>query len=265
VLPALWETLAGSFFLRHGRHLDQVELAAGLERGGPILVWWRLKPGAPKSLTKTLTTLSLPGAATEIMVNEEVQGHKPDDASAGVLVLDHHGLELRARPGVFFQANLDLNPRLVDLVLDSVRGDGPVLDLFSGLGNFSLPLAASGRSVTGVENSPAAVANARVNAQAAGPAGVDLMEADVAEAFDYLEPGRFETVVLDPPRRGAPRVADQVARLAPARIVYVSCNPRFLARDMVALEKSGYGLRSLRPMDMFPRTVHLEVVAVLDR
>jgi len=87
----------------------------------------------------------------------------------------------------------------------------------------------------------------------------------VIEAFDYLGSGRFETVVLDPPRRGAPRVADRVARLAPARIVYVSCNPRFLARDLKTLEQSGYALQSLTPVDMFPRTVHLEVVAVLDR
>jgi 23S rRNA (uracil1939-C5)-methyltransferase len=269
ILPRLREALAGPFFRRHAQRLDQAELAAGLETGSAVLVTWRLKPGAPRSVIKTLEGLDLGGVSGEVTVGDEAgggRGGRPGRLGPSVLVLDHGptGLKLRAGSGVFFQANLALNRRLVDLVLLKTRGSGPVLDLFCGLGNFTLAAAVGGgRPVTGVELNPRAVAWARENARAAGLRGIDLMEADAAAALDYLQPGRFETVVLDPPRRGAPEVTGRVAALGPERVIYVSCRPETLGRDLRAM--TGYGLEGFTLLDLFPRTLHLEVVAVLNR
>ncbi len=263
-LPRLRQALAGPFFRRHARRLDQVELAAGLEADTDVLAQWRLSPGAPRSVIKTLEGLDLPGVRSEVVVGDEAG--RPGRLGPSILVLDHDltGLALRVGSGVFFQANLALNRRLVDLVLQKTRGRGPVLDLFCGLGNFTLPLAAGGgRAVMGVENSPRAVAWARENARNAGLSRIDLMESDAAAAFEFFAPGRFEILVLDPPRRGAPDVAGRVAALGPDRVIYVSCRPETLGRDLRAMD--GYGLEGLTLLDLFPRTLHLEVVAVLDR
>jgi 23S rRNA (uracil1939-C5)-methyltransferase len=265
-LPRLGRALAGPFFRRHARRLDQVELAAGIEDDSTVLSLWRLLPGTPRSMVKTLEGLDIPGVQSEVIVGD--QTGRPGRLESSVMVLDHKptGLELRAGSGVFFQANLALNRRLVDLVLQHTDAAGPVLDLFCGLGNFTLPLAAptgAGRPVMGVENNPRALAWARENARAAGLTEIDLMEADAAAAFEFFVPGRYETIVLDPPRRGAPNVAGPAAALGPQRIIYVSCRPETLGRDLDFM--SGYRLKSLTLVDLFPRTLHLEAVAVLDR
>lgn len=140
-----------------------------------------------------------------------------------------------------------------------------LLDLYSGVGAFGLPLAAAGASVTAVEEHAAAVADGRRSAELNGIAGVRFMRAPVERALPGIE-GPFDGAVLDPPRRGChPAVIEELARLAPRRVVYISCHPGILGRDLPPLLGLGYRLVRLQPVDLFPQTPHIETVVVLER
>ncbi len=173
-------------------------------------------------------------------------------------------------PTAFFQTNPAAAAALVDLVLEAIDPRaGHVLDLYSGSGLFTLPLAARGHRVTAVEENPRAVADAERNLDVnrLDPRLVRLIHARSEHAIRDLERQAVDAVVLDPPRQGcAPAVIDAVfTRLAPPRVVYVSCNPAALAEELPAIVAAGYRVTSVRPVDMFPHTPHVEAVAVLDR
>jgi 23S rRNA (uracil-5-)-methyltransferase RumA len=172
-------------------------------------------------------------------------------------------------PTAFFQTNLAAAAALVDLVLEAIDPRaGHVLDLYSGSGLFTLPLAARGHRVTAVEENARAVADAERNLDVnrLDPRRVRLIHARTEHAIRDLERQAVDAVVLDPPRQGcAPAVIDAVfTRLAPPRVVYVSCNPAALAEELPAIVAAGYRVTSVRPVDMFPHTPHVEAVAVLD-
>jgi 23S rRNA (uracil1939-C5)-methyltransferase len=174
------------------------------------------------------------------------------------------GLDLEVPADVFTQVNPAANRRLLGTVLELggfVAGER-VLDLYCGAGNFTLPLGRRGVTVEGVERDPLAVAAARANAARLGLASVRVACAPVATALGEVR-GDVDAVVLDPPRAGA---ADAIAALVarrPRRIVYVSCDPATLARDLRALVTSGYRLARVQPLDLFPQTYHIESVAEL--
>jgi len=172
----------------------------------------------------------------------------------------------------FWQVHREAPGLLAAAVLDAV-GDvagGRVVDLFSGAGLFSAPLAdavgPSGRVVT-VEGDERAVRDARRALH--GAANVELHAGDVARvlgAGEHGAAGGADVVVLDPPRAGAGRgVVDAVVALGPRRVVHVACDPASLARDVALLGEAGYVLGGLRAFDLFPMTHHVECVAVLDR
>lgn len=172
-------------------------------------------------------------------------------------------------PGCFSQVNAGQNSRLIGLVLSLA---GPVagkrvLDLYCGMGNFSVPLAMGGARVTGVEQNGESIARARINVMEAGAANTLFINADVPAAVRrfMLEKAAFEIIVLDPPRTGLGRDSALLADLAPGRIIYVSCDPATLARDVVLLRARGYALTVLAPVDMFPQTHHIESVALLEK
>jgi 23S rRNA (uracil1939-C5)-methyltransferase len=172
-------------------------------------------------------------------------------------------LELAAR--AFFQVNRAQAARLYALTADlaAPRAGDLVLDLFSGLGGIALTLARRGARVVGVEAQPEAVAAARRAATAAG-LDVDFRTGDVAEVL--AEVGAADLAVLDPPRKGcAPAVLARLAALAPRRVVYVSCDPGSLARDLARLGALGLRTTSVQPVDLHPGTPHVEAVAVLER
>jgi 23S rRNA (uracil1939-C5)-methyltransferase len=165
----------------------------------------------------------------------------------------------------FFQANRFLAEDLVSSVARAVPRDAVVLDLYSGAGLFSIALASQMKRVIGIEINPFAVHDARVNARAAGLANVEFMQGDVSKTVVRVPRGDTETIVVDPPRGGLPR--DLVAHLQerrPASIVYVSCDPPSLARDLVRFARAGYELRSVEALDLFPGTFHIESVAWLE-
>ena len=143
-----------------------------------------------------------------------------------------------------------------------------VLDLFCGLGNFTLPIARHAATVVGVEGESGLVARARENGQRNGLENVEFFTANLQE--ERVE-GRwfhngYDKLLLDPPRSGALELVQQIDRIAPGRIVYVSCNPATLARDAAELvHNQGYRLDAAGVMDMFPHTAHVESIALFTR
>lgn len=178
-----------------------------------------------------------------------------------VLELQGDGVRLRASPASFYQVNLENNLALVAHVREIVteRRSERVLDLYAGIGNIGLAIAAAGTPVVAVESPGPGAEDLRFNASPFP--GTEIL-AVKAEKF---EPSRvaFDAVVLDPPRSGAAGVLGRVARNRPKTVVYVSCFAPNAARDLGELK--GYTLRSLTAFDLFPDTHHVEVVAVLER
>lgn len=168
--------------------------------------------------------------------------------------------------GTFRQAHRTENQRLVEIVL-AAAGPLPgrqVMDLYAGSGNFSLPAAQIGARVTAVEGDKAAVAALQAAARAAD-LPLEAITGNVASILDTWPPASpGATVILDPPREGAAAVLPRLLRLAPERIVYVSCHFHALLRDLQTLADQGWTLRTLVPVDMFPQTGQLEWVATLD-
>ena len=175
----------------------------------------------------------------------------------------------RVSPGSFFQVNTPLAARLAEEVLRELQAHLPeggrkaeVLDLYCGVGLFSRALAPHVGRVTGVELSPAACADFRHNLK--GQDNARLLPGEVAEVLPGLSP-RPDAAVADPPRAGlGPGVVRALAALAPL-IVYVSCDTATLARDARELGRQGYTLRSVRMLDLFPQTYHLETLSVWSR
>jgi len=170
----------------------------------------------------------------------------------------------------FFQTNTLQAERLFALVEDACELDGSetLLDLYAGTGAISLRLARRVRAVYGIELAAAAVADAIRNARANGIDNCTFLAGEVRHVLpDLLRQGVTASVVVaDPPRAGFhPKALTALAALAPARIVYVSCNPSTLARDVGELARHGYRLEWVQPVDMFPQTPHIEAVARLRR
>ncbi len=148
-----------------------------------------------------------------------------------------------------------------------IQPEDRVLDLFCGMGNFTLPLAKRAASVVGVEGVAALVAKGEYNARYNSLKNVTFFHENLEEdvtRHPWAALG-FDKILLDPARAGAPGVMQHVIKLAPRRVVYVSCNPTTLARDSEALLSAGYQIRRLAMLDMFPHTGHLESMALFER
>ncbi|HVN42444.1 MAG TPA: 23S rRNA (uracil(1939)-C(5))-methyltransferase RlmD [Steroidobacteraceae bacterium] len=180
------------------------------------------------------------------------------------------GVSIEFGPADFIQVNGELNARMVEravALLEPAPGQ-TVLDLFCGLGNFSLPLARSGAEVVAVEGEESLVARARANAERNGLPNVAFHVANLFEdvAGRPWAERRYGRVLLDPPRAGAREVLPVVARSGAARVVYISCHPGSLARDAgILVQEHGFRLSAAGVMDMFPHTTHVEAMAVFDR
>lgn len=184
--------------------------------------------------------------------------------------LSAHQLRLGFRPTDFTQVNADLNHRMVDRALDLLQParQERVLDLFCGLGNFTLPLARRSGEVVGVEGDTQLVERARRNAHDNAIDNARFYAADLSgdqRAAAWLD-RPYDKLLLDPPRSGALEMLQHLPRIQARRIVYVSCNPATLARDAGELVHShGYRLEGAGVMDMFPQTAHVESIAVFER
>jgi 23S rRNA (uracil-5-)-methyltransferase RumA len=181
------------------------------------------------------------------------------------------GLRFRVRPNAFLQTNTEMAERLYELVLDAagLTGAETVYDLYCGTGTIGLALARSALTVWGVEISEESVACAIENAELNGIGNAAFFAGNVSQSLAELREraGPPDVVVVDPPRAGlAGKSLHRTGGLGAGRIVYVSCNPTTLASDLKVLrDENGYELRSVRPVDMFPHTPHIESVSLLER
>jgi 23S rRNA (uracil1939-C5)-methyltransferase len=195
----------------------------------------------------------------------------PADAPPLEYSLPDFGVFLRFRPTDFTQVNHGINRMLVRRAMGLLKpaAGERIADLFCGLGNFTLPIAASGATVVGVEGAKALVDRARMNAELNGLA--ERCEFQVANLFEATPEsiaalGKLDKLLIDPPREGAAEVVKALGEAAPARIVYVSCNPATLARDAAILvHEKGYALRGAGIASMFPNTSHVESIALFER
>lgn len=268
LLKPLRETLAR---LSIRERIPQVEVAVGDE--ATVLVLRVLQPLAPQDGEL------LREFAGRHAVRIYLQPRGPDSAQPFCPAMDadlcyalpEFDLKIGFSPTEFTQINYAMNRVLVRRAL-SLLDPQPVervADMFCGLGNFTLAIARRGAAVVGVEGSPGLIARAAANAAANGLEAVaefhvrDLFKIDSA-ALNAL--GRFDRMLIDPPRDGAIELVKALGERAPARIVYVSCNPATLARDAAVLVRTrGYRLSGAGVVNMFPHTSHVESIAVFDR
>ena len=180
------------------------------------------------------------------------------------------GKKFRLSPRSFYQVNRDQAEHLYEKALElaQLTGEETALDLYCGTGTISLVLSACAKKVIGVEIIPAAIRDAKENAVRNGVDNVEFLCADAAQAAaHFAETGiRPDVIVVDPPRKGIDaQVVDAMAQMAPKRIVYVSCDPATLARDLKRLEEQGYRTETACAFDMFPRCAHVETVCLLSK
>ena len=179
------------------------------------------------------------------------------------------GLKIRLSPLSFYQVNRDMAELLYKKAAEYAKPDGKnIVDLYCGAGTIGLSMAESAKSVVGVEIVSEAVEDARFNANANNIKNARFICADAAEAAERLalEGVKPDVVIIDPPRKGCqPELIDIIAtRFSPERVVYVSCDPATLARDAARFAEKGYQLREYTPVDLFPRTAHIECAALFE-
>jgi 23S rRNA (uracil1939-C5)-methyltransferase len=180
------------------------------------------------------------------------------------------GLEMAFDPSDFVQTNAEINQAMIRRAVDllDLSSDDRVLDLFCGLGNFTLPIATRAAEVVGIEGESSLVSRAAANAQRNGLENAGFYAADLNE-----EPGSapwlnapYDKVLIDPPRSGAEFILPHIAASGARRVVYVSCHPASLARDAgILVEQFGFQLMGAGVMDMFPHTGHVESIALFER
>ncbi len=180
------------------------------------------------------------------------------------------GVRVRINPLSFYQVNRNMAERLYEKAREYAAPEGKILlDLYCGAGTIGLSMAKEAKSLIGVEIIPEAVRDAEFNAETNGIRNARFVSADAAKAAEKLKKEGIspDVVILDPPRKGcSAELLHTVAEdFSPERIVYVSCDPATLARDLNILEGLGYKLIEYTPFDLFPRTAHVETVALLSR
>jgi len=183
--------------------------------------------------------------------------------------MDEFDLTMAFHPMDFTQVNAGINRNMVHRAVEwlDVQPGERILDLFCGLGNFTLPLARKGGQVVGVEGDDAMVVRGRENARLNDLSNVEFHGADLHGDFtgqSWAKEG-FDKILIDPPRSGAEEICKYLTAFGANRIVYVSCNPATLARDAGVMVRNGYRLVQAGVMDMFPHTTHVESIALFER
>ncbi len=265
LLPALADLIGG---LSISRRLPQIEMAMDDERC--ILILRILDPLTDEDVERLYAFQTM----HELVFYLQAGGpdsvaplREPLDLAYRLPAFD---LTLGFLPGDFTQVNSDINRKMLDRALHLLdpRADERVLDLFCGIGNFTLPIARHAATVVGVEGDAGLVERARANAARNGLDNTRFYTADLygeLKAEPWMRE-RFDKALIDPPRSGALQVLPLLPRLGVERLVYVSCYPATLARDAGELTaRYGYRLCSAGVMDMFPHTAHVESIALFEK
>lgn len=250
--------------------LPQIEVAKG--DTDVALVFRHLEPLSATDHEKLIVFCRERGWHCYLQPGNETTTHRIwPETGLERLYYEHpdYALRLAFHPQDFTQVNRVINRDMVKqaLALLEVQSTHRVLDLFCGLGNFTLPLARFAREVIGVEGSAAMVMRGAENARANALSNVSFHAWDLTQDVGN-QPwarGGFERILIDPPRAGALEVIPWLVKLGAERLVYVSCNPATLARDAGELAQRGYRLAAVGVMDMFPHTTHVESMALFLR
>jgi len=265
-LPGL-STLIHSLEAR--RTIPQIEVACGDDTCA--LVFRNLETLVDSDLEKLRAYARESGIAILLQPGGPATVHNLEPAEVQLsFAFPDYGLELEFGPSDFIQVNADMNRKMVRRAIELLQpGPGDrILDLFCGLGNFTLPVATCAAEVVGVEGDQELVNKGRANAERNGLENAFFHAADLNE-----EPGAapwlsqpYDKVLVDPPRSGAEFILPHVAASGARRLVYVSCHPASLARDAgILVHEHGFRLKGAGVMDMFPHTGHVESVALFER
>ena len=234
LIMAPWINSALAALQGHAAETTQLSLRYGINTGS-----WMLQPAFHEA--------GVPMASGQKHYTEELLGHT-----------------FRVASPSFFQVNTHQAERVATMVIDALAltGTETVVDAYAGVGTFAVLIAGRAGRVVAVEESASAMADARVNAE--GIANVELRQAKTEDVLMELAEDGIDAVILDPPRAGcAPGTLEALVARPPRRIVYVSCDPETLARDLAVLAAGPFQIESVVPVDMFPQTHHVECVATL--
>lgn len=264
-LTSLRTLIAG---LKAYRKIPQIEMAVGDE--ATALVFRHLVPLEDDDVKK----LREYGKQNRLQIYLQSAGPDsvtllwPETATLSYS-LPRHDIRIFFQPTGFVQVNSDINHKMIDyaLAMLELEPDDRVLDLFCGLGNFSLPMARQVAAVVGVEGDTGLIQQACSNARYNEINNVEFIAADLTKPLsDAALQRNFNKILLDPPRTGAKEVLPRIASVGASHIVYVSCNPATLARDAGELvHNQGYKLSRAGVMDMFPHTTHVEAIALFEK
>ncbi len=245
------------------------QIDVGCDAAGVVEVILHALPDAAAKLRPWLSETAQQGGFNAFLQSGRKQSLQTVRETA---VMSHQvgsdPVTLQAGPGCFTQVNPDQNSRMVDhvLALADLQGQERVLDLFCGIGNFSLPLARQAGEVVGVEDYAPSIASARKNATNNGINNARFFAGDArGAALKHQGERPFDLVVLDPPRSGCYAVMKELQQVKPERVIYVSCDPATLSRDLQLMVRNGYAVVQSQPIDLFPQTWHIESVSLLQR
>lgn len=248
--------------------IRQVEFIAG---NGPIALVFRNFVTLPESDLDLLRLFETEHVVQIYLQPGDIYSVFPLHANPEPLIFDiaNHSINFQFQPLDFIQVNAKMNEALIDqsISLLEPQSDDVILDLFCGLGNFSLPLAKLASEVVGVEGDQNLVSRAKENAIRNHIDNVNFFAADLNQPISaqWWKPKHFNKILLDPPRAGAIEVLKQLNLQGVNKIVYISCHPASLARDAGYLvNERGYRLVKAGAMDMFPQTAHVESIAVFE-
>ena len=258
-MVATADSVPAEFAAKLGRRCREIELVA--DRGRVVLL---------ADLMKAPIHADLAIARQMVETDVGVKGIILRGGGARIIIGDcaitidlEDGCAIEADADCFNQVNREQNRKLVATVIEmtEARAAMAVLDLFCGVGNFSLPLARRGARVTGVDADPLAIAAATRNANRMRLTDAQFIPMNAAETARFLDRARYrpDVIILDPPRSGAADLVELIARLRPPSVVYVSCDCATLVRDLRALHSYSYEVKQVRAFDFFPNTHHAEV------
>ena len=232
--------------LRHLQPLTEADEATLKECGEKLSITWYTQSGGLDTIKPLIEAVTLTYSI-------------PD-----------HKIEMEFLPNDFTQVNFALNQKMINLAIGllELNDQDSVLDLFCGLGNFTLPISKYVEKIVGIEGDKGLVERAKANADANGITNASFYKADLSEdvsGSEWFRGQKYNKALIDPARTGAIEIVELLPKLNIERLVYVSCNPSTLARDTARLIELGFTLVSAGVMDMFPQTAHVESIALFTR
>ena len=250
-------------------HIPQLEIAVGDQNSAVIV---RHLQSFSSNDLETLTAFA---NQTHLQIYLQPAGLEsihplcPESTKSLCYTLARYHLTLEFRPQHFIQVNAFVNEKMIDLALDllDIQPNDQILDLFCGIGNFSLPMARLQARVTGVEGDDSAVQQAMYNAKINHIEEIEFYKDDLFSE-SWSAPWATKTyhkMLLDPPRAGAAAIVNNIQRWQPEKIVYVSCDLATLTRDAQILHQQGYRMIKAGIMDMFPHTQHVEAIILFNK